>query len=285
MDRADMQRALLLRRAVFVAIGLALLLPILFPVQIRGRHVADQVKLIYEKLETIPPGGAILVSFDFDPASKPELTPMARAVLRHAFKRNLRVVTMGLWITGTAMSEDIVKTTAAEYAKVPGRDYCFLGWVPGNTLVIIGMGQDLAKTFPKDFYGQPTTELKVMEGLKALADFQCVFSLSAGNPGLEQWVAFGQEKYGFHLTGGCTAVTAPGLYPFLGTGQIKGLLGGAKGGAEYEKLLQEQRGIDPGAGSATIMMVAISFAHFTLIALIIVGNVLDYRRRKAGIAA
>ena len=237
MERPDMQRALLLRRLVFVCIGLAILLPIIRPMPLPGLHVSPQVKKIYEKMESIPPGGAILVSFDFDPASKPELAPMAVAVLRQAFKRDLRVVAMGLWITGTSMSDEIGQRIAKEYDKKYGEDYAFLGWVPGNTLVIIGMGQDLAKTFPKDFKGTPIPELKVMEGVRALADFQLVFSISAGNPGLEQWVQFGQEKYGFHLTGGCTAGTAPGLYPFLGTGQIRGLLGGMKGAAEYEALL------------------------------------------------
>jgi hypothetical protein len=65
---------------------------------------------------------------------------------------------------------------------------------------------------------------------------------------------------------GMTAVMAPKFYSFLGAGQIVGLLGGMKGAAEYEILIEQEdaafRGMD-----------IQSLVHFLIILLVIVGNV------------
>ena len=58
----------------------------------------------------------------------------------------------------------------------------------------------------------------------------------------------------------------PKFYPLLQTGQITGLLGGLRGAAEYETLLNQ-------AGKATAGMDAQSATHFLIIGLIIVCNV------------
>jgi len=100
-------------------------------------------------------------------------------------------------------------------------------------------------------------------------------SLSAGTPGVETWYLYGKEKYGFELGGGCTAVSAPGLYPLINTGQINGLLGGLRGAAEYETLV----GV---AGKATAGMDAQSATHFLIIVLIIVCNFFYFLTRQEG---
>ncbi|MEK6662037.1 MAG: hypothetical protein AABY63_09180, partial [candidate division NC10 bacterium] len=72
-------------------------------------------------------------------------------------------------------------------------------------------------------------------------------------------------KYGFELGGGVTAVIAPGLYPFLDTGQINGLIGGLRGAAEYEILIEMK-------GKGMAGMDAQSATHFIIIGLILLCN-------------
>lgn len=267
------------RRLIFLAVGLAVIIPIAWPVDLPGLRVTPEVRGVYDTIERLPANSVIAVSIDFDPSSAPETYPMGIAILHHAFSRNLRVIVLGLWQTGTGMAEEMTRMVAGEHEKKDGVDYVFLGWAPGRTNVIMGVGQDLMQTFPKDFYGHDTASLPVLSGVKSFRDVGYVISLASGDPGLEQWYIYGAEKYRFLLGGGTTAVMAPGMYPYLNAGQINGLIGGMKGAAEYESLIGRP-------DRATSGMGAQSYTHLLIVLLIALTNVAYFanRPKKEGIA-
>jgi hypothetical protein len=253
------------RRIIFLVIGLCTLIPLLYPVGLAIK-VSPEVKSVYDYIEALPEGSVFLLSLDFDPASKPELYPQAVALLHHAFKKNLRVIGMTLWLPGTGMANEVVTRIAREDGKVAGKDYVFLGWSPGGSSVIINMGQDLYKAFPTDYNNQPTKDLEVLKDVQSLRDISYVVSLAAGSTGIETWYVFGKDKYKFELGGGCTGVIAPGLYPLLRSGQLNGLIGGLRGAAEYEVLIGRK-------DKAVAGMDAQSATHFAIIILVILCNV------------
>lgn len=261
------------RRIIFLLIGLCTLIPLLYPVGLAIK-VSPEVHGVYDYLDRLPEGSVFLLSMDFDPASKPELYPQAVALLRHAFKRNLRVIGMTLWVTGTGMADQVITQVAQEMGKENGKDYVFLGWSPGVGSLIITMGQDLYKAFPNDYDNRPTKDLPVLKDVRTLRDVSYVVSLAAGTAGIETWYVFGKDKYKFELGGGCTGVIAPGLYPLLRSGQINGLIGGLRGAAEYEVLIGQK-------GRAVAGMDAQSATHFAIIGLVILCNVLYLLRRQA----
>jgi hypothetical protein len=261
------------RRIIFLVIGLCTLLPLLYPVGLPIK-ISSEVRGVYNHIESLPERSVFFMSFDFDPASKPELHPQAIALLRHAFRKNLRVVTMTLWVTGTGLADQIVTQVAKEMGKENGKDYVFLGWSPGNTAVIINLGQNLYNTFPSDYGGKPTKGLPVLDGVQSLKDVTYLVSLGAGNPGVEAWYVFGKDKYKFEMGGGCTGVMAPGLYPLLRSGQINGLIGGLRGAAEYESLIDQK-------GKAVAGMDAQSATHVAIIVLVIICNLFYFSMRRA----
>lgn len=253
------------RRIIFLVIGVCTLLPLLYPVGLAIK-VSSEVRGVHDYIESLPEGSVFLLSMDYDPASKPELYPQAVALLRHAFRKNLRVIGMTLWLPGTGLADQVITQVAREMGKVSGKDYVFLGWSPGSGSLIINMGQDLYKAFPTDYYNQPTRELAVLKGIQTLRDVNYVVSLAAGTSGIETWYVYGKDKYKFELGGGCTGVIAPGLYPLLRSGQINGLIGGLRGAAEYEVLIGQK-------GRAVAGMDAQSATHFAIIVLVILCNV------------
>lgn len=260
------------RRIIFLVIGLCTLLPLLYPVGLPIK-ISPEVRSIYDYMESLPERSVFLLSVDFDPASKPELHPQAIALLRHAFRKNLRVVVMTLWVTGTGMADQLLKQVAAEMGKDDGKDYVFLGWSPGGSAVIINMGQDLYTAFPSDYGGRPTKGLVVLDGVNSLKDVMYAISLGAGNPGVEAWYVYGKDKYKFELGGGCTGVIAPGLYPLLRSGQINGLIGGLRGAAEYESLIGQK-------GRAVAGMDAQSATHLAIIVLVAMCNLFYFSLRQ-----
>jgi hypothetical protein len=253
------------RRIIFLLISLGTLLPLLHPFGLPIK-VSPEVRGVYEYIESLPEGSVFLLSLDFDPSSKPELEPQAVALLRHAFRKHLRVIGMTHWLPGTGLAESIFARVAKEMGKRAEKDYVFLGWSPGTGSLVIAMGQDLYKAFPSDNAKNPTLGMPVLEGVRNLRDVNYLISLAAGNPGIEMWYVFGKDKYRFEMAGGSTGVMAPGLYPFLRSGQINGLIGGLQGAAEYETLIGQK-------GTAVAGMDAQSADHFVIIALVLLCNV------------
>jgi hypothetical protein len=261
------------RRIIFLLIAVVTLLPLLYPLGLPIR-VSPEVRKIYDYIEGLPEGALVLLSLDFEPGGKPELYPMAVVLLHHVFHKQLKVLGMTLWPAGVGLAEAVFSQVAQETGKERGKDYVFLGYAPGDANAIISLGQDFRAAFPADYYGVKIDELTILQGLRTLRDLQYVISLSAGFPGLDTWYVYGKEKYGFELGGGCTAVSAPRFYPLLDTGQINGLLGGLRGAAEYEILLQR-------AGKATAGMDAQSATHFLIIILIGICNLVSFMSGQA----
>ena len=253
------------RRIIFLLIALGTLLPLLHPFGLPIK-VSPEVRGVYDYIESLPEGSVFFLSLDFDPSSKPELEPQAVALLRHAFRKHLRVIGMTHWLPGTGLAESIFARVAKEMGKRAEKDYVFLGWSPGTGSLVIAMGQDLYKAFPSDNAKHPTLGMPVLEGVRNLRDVNYLISLAAGNPGIEMWYVFGKDKYRFEMAGGSTGVMAPGLYPFLRSGQINGLIGGLQGAAEYETLIGQK-------GTAVAGMDAQSADHFVIIALVLLCNV------------
>jgi len=92
------------RRTVFVYVGLAVSIPFFMSLE-QKISPAPEVRLQFENLEKLTPGSKILISFDYDPASAPELQPMAVAVLRYCFDNDLKPIIIGLWPQGPQQAE------------------------------------------------------------------------------------------------------------------------------------------------------------------------------------
>lgn len=254
------------RRWIFLCLGVAVVFPTFFKLGLPGLKASPNVQAVYDLIENMPEGSKVLVSFDFDPASKPELAPQGTAVLRHLFRKKHKVVGMGLWVTGVTMAKDIVTRTAKEANAKYGEDYVYLGWKPGNFAVIENMAADIHNCFPKDNDGNETASLPMMKGIRKLAEFDLVVSLAAGSPGIDTWIAYGSDKYHFKMTGGTTAVNVGSMAQYVQAGQMVGLIGAMRGAAEYEMLID--RKADAAAG-----MDAISLGHYLIVALVVLGNI------------
>ena len=112
-----------------------------------------------------------------------------------------------------------------------------------------------------------------MQNVVNFSNVDFVLNFSAGKPGTYEWVQFGVDRFGFEMAAGNTAVQAPMMYPYLRAGQLKGLLGGMTGAAEFEKILDEK-------GKASTFLLAQTFAHATVIIFIIIGNLAFFSSRK-----
>ncbi|MCK4409753.1 MAG: hypothetical protein KAW67_06690, partial [Candidatus Eisenbacteria sp.] len=225
--------------------------------------------------ELEPNAAPLLLSIDYAPATLPELEPMSMAILRHCFEKGVNVVVMTLHPAGYGLAELAVLNAAEEYDVTYGEDYAFLGFQPGTSAVILGMGINIRNVFPEDAYGVPLDDLPLMQGVRNYDDIPLVISL-AGWSAAEAWVYYAHQPYRQIVGAGVTAVMATDFYPYLNAGQLVGLLGGMRGAAEYEGLIEHPDQGVRGMDSQSVI-------HLLIIALIAVGNAAYFisRRGKA----
>ncbi len=259
------------RRWIYLAMGIAVFVPLMFTMGLPV-YVTEEVESVYDYVENLPPGTVVMIPCEYDPATMAELRPMAHAIFRHCFSRDLKIVSTSLQIEGVTLVKEDLALIASEYDKNYGEDYVFLGYKPYPAIVILNMGENFRKPFPKDYYGTELDELPMMKGVMNYSSCACIININATS-GADYWINYANGRYKAPLALGVTAVMATDYYTFLSSGQIFGLMGGLKGAAEYEKLIGK-------SARATKAMDVQSIAHSVIVVFIILGNIAFFASRK-----
>jgi hypothetical protein len=262
------------RWVLFGLTALAVALPLMMPLGLPLR-VTKEVQSVYDAIQALPEGSHVLLSFDFGAASLPEMEPMSRALLRHCFSRDVKVIGLALLAEGAGIGNNIMNSTASEYGRSDGVDYLFLGYKPRPDAAILGIGEDLRRVFPADHAGRSTEVMPILEGVNNYGQIAMVLSMADDDMPIV-WINYAGARYGATIACGATAVMVTSFYPYLPSGQLVGLIGGLKGAAEYERLVGR-------AGSAARGMDAQSVAHGLVLLAIVAGNLhmLLQKRRQA----
>lgn len=264
------------RWIIFVLVAIAIAVPVIIHEKIKLPDTSSRVvKNIYDKIESLPEGSPIIICVDFDPSSDEELRPMVKALLRHAFRKNLRVIGMTIWDAaagGTLIS--IMNEIGKEAGKQDGVDYAIMPFKPGGGSIIILLSQNFFEAYSKDYKDRDNKTLAVFKGIQTLKDMKFAIDIAAGST-IDIWIVYGKEKAKMPLGAGCTGVMATDYYPYLQSKQLLGLMGGLSSAAQYEALIQHK-------DTATESMKPQTVVHALIILLIIVGNIMYFlgKRKK-----
>jgi hypothetical protein len=254
------------RRWIFLVLAIVLFVPIMRPIGLPNKTISRDTRHAYEFMDKLAAGSFVLFSLDYDPSTRPELHPQAVAMIRHAFKKNLRVGVVTYIAGSTGLIQQIFETVPKEYNKVNGTDYVIFPYMANAVAVMTQMASDLYGIYDKDDDGKDARSLPVMRGIKNYKNISLVVDIT-GTSMLDFWVAYVGDKFTIPIVGGVTAISQPGYGPYLQTGQLKGLIGGMKGAAEYESLIQE-----PGKGTSGID--SLNLGHLLVLALILTSNII-----------
>jgi hypothetical protein len=271
------------RRYVFLLIALAVIIPLIIHYT-TSIPTSAIVQTLFDKVESLPPGSKILMSFDYGPSTVPENQPMANALTRHAFEKGHRVYLMALWATGPRQSLQLIdEIITVEFPeKVYGDDWIHLGYKAGNQGLINTLLSDFKAMYTTDINGTAIDDFQMMKGIETLRDFDLILGLGSGFPGTKEWVQFAGDPGDIPVGGGTTAVMAPLLYPYYPK-QMVGFMGGLQGAAEYEYALSHKydKYTETSRIASTSMGPQVT-AHLVIVAFIVIGNItyLAERRRQ-----
>ena len=80
------------RRWIFILIGLSVLIPLLKPDWIRMPiKTTTNTEIVFNEISNLEENDKVLISFEYGASTKPEIHPMAIALLNQLFSKGIKV--------------------------------------------------------------------------------------------------------------------------------------------------------------------------------------------------
>jgi len=264
---------------ILIGVVAALLL-IEEPLLVRDITPVPAVDGLYTEIDALGSNAAVLVAFDYDPASSGEMDAVAQPILAHLMEQQARIVAISLLPAGPPTAQNLLDTAAADQSGYTyGEQYANLGYLPGEAIAVRLLGQSLETAVPRDMAGTPLAELAALQGINTLADFELIIELAATQDSVRWWIEQGSMPHDIPIGAGTSASVDPLVRPYYETEpqQLQGIVGGIAGTAMYETLLGDED-LD---GSTAARLNAQLAGAILLVLVILIGNVVYFTRRGA----
>ncbi len=223
-------------RLLYFILFLAVLIPLLLgwpPMPSGSPPTPPGVETLYQTVEALPNGSPVLVAFDYEPYLAGEMDLAASPVLTHLREKGCRLALVSLRPTGPALAQELVEKLGYNY----GEEFVNLGYIPAFEASLRAFGTSLTELVKYDYlWGEPLDSLPAFQGITNFTDWKLALLLSSQTSTLVGWI----EQVGSIPQVSMAAVVIAGLKPYaepyLSSGQLKGLMGGASDAAFYEIL-------------------------------------------------
>ncbi|TYB30447.1 MAG: hypothetical protein FXF47_09145 [Candidatus Mcinerneyibacterium aminivorans] len=233
------------KKSIYLGMFILVSIPLIMKMSTRT-YITEEVESIYDKVEEVyeynqeNPNDkqAIFVSIDFAPSSKAETSPMLNALLRHAFMRDIPVLGWAGVRTAADYGIERLNSVAKEYGKKYGEDYIYLGIAYPFLQAVLSLNSDVRIFSSTDYYGTDTYEIPIMKQFHSYNNIGLLVSISSTSLS-ELYIQYSNTLFDQDVAAGVTAVNAARLYPYLQSDQLVGMMGGLKGAAEYEQLVNK----------------------------------------------
>lgn len=284
------------RRIVYLIMLIAVTIPLVTKLTLTPSRKVKAEEM-FQYVEALKPedGKAAFVWMDFGPNTKAENGLQAEVILEHLMRKRIPVIVASFYQLSegflTGLPQKVATRLETEFPGQHweyGQDWINIGYKPAPQIFLqqIVKSSNLTETLAKDVNGLPLSQYPKFANIKGLESISLVAQITGLVGMFDAYIGFLQKDgYRVPLVHGCTSITIPEAYIYLDSGQLLGLLEGFAGAAWYSDILRRtftNRAADP----AIVANSTIGVAHLVIIALIIVGNIVEFakysRRRSHG---
>ena len=272
------------RQSIYVLLFIAAAIPFLFPIKL-PLYVWKETRSAFEVTKKVPPHKVVGICSNWVAGSQGENWPQYEAIVAQCMLEGKPFVVFAVDADPMApqMAEFINERQAKRYGRVYGKDWVNLGLTRGAPLTYGAIGRNVKSVFQTDFRHVSTQnydKLPLMREVNSVRDFGCLWVVDY-QPSLD-WVVFFDPTSRVPILFASAGMVSSGYYPYVSSGQLKGIMVGTRGSAEYEQLLRETYGkaFDVSEMRGQKLVVPLAFGHVVIIAFIICGNIGMVARRR-----
>jgi len=256
---------------IYLIMAVFLIFPVLKPIGLPLSINQQLTRPVYDWIESLNPGDIVIFDAAYGGGSSSELEPQLKAWFTHCMMRGVKVVGLAQWEAGSQLAYNALKSLSQELeaqgisAKY-GIDWVMPGYKAGGGPTWKSMQDDFWTACGNvDVEGNHFSELPLLQNLRQWTPqtVKGIICFSAGSPGIPTFTQYFPDH---NLYVGDVAVQVAGTSNLLRSGQVKGIIPGLRGAAEYEKLIER-----PGLGVK--LMDAQSLGHLIIIILVVLGNI------------
>lgn len=279
LDKVDRK---IIYLALFIAAGLPFFVSIRIPVK-----PWKETEAAFNLVDSCPENKVVAICSTWTAGSQGENWGQYEAIVAHCMMKKIKLVVFSLDGDAIApqMAEAVNETQAKKYGRQYGVDWVNLGRAVGAPLTMASIGRNLKSVFPRDLRGYATNDpskLPILKGINGCKDFQILWAIEY-QPNVD-WMVWLDPSGTTPVAFASAGIVTTSWYPYLSSGQMKGMVAGIRGAAEYEQLLRDKykdRYLDsdptPRGGR---LLVPLAFGHLVIIAFIIIGNIGTIAVRK-----
>jgi len=258
---------------MYAIIFTLMVIPLLHPLGL-PTGVSEYTRAYKETVDSVPDGGVMLVFVEVEPGSEVSAGIPLIDTLKHAIEKRLKIVAVTCFdpifsLVGEGLFSKI-DWEGAGY--VYGRDYVYIGYIPGEESAMAALYSDFRGMVTEDYYGHPASDLPLVQQIRDHRDIDIAVLATASTRAAPAFARQWPSEPG-RPSVICTHIMGMGLpyYPDI----FKGMVVGTKGAAEYEYLLGKP-------GPAIVGTDLLTLGQGFMLAIIIVTNLIYFIKRKAG---
>lgn len=264
-------------RWIYLLFLVAVIIPMFKPMGL-PMSITPEVRAFIDTMDSLSAGSVIWIGADYSPGSAAENNPQLAAAFRHAMEKDVKVIILSLWDQAPDLVQKVITPIAQSLGKEYGVDYVNLGFKPGQGVILRAFARDIATpSGGVDYAGTRLETMPLTQQVTALnaEQISAVISINTGSPGYGDYLNYITDPMGITFLSCPTAGMITGQMPFLRSKQIRGMLPGLAGAAQYE--------VDKKApGLAAAQMDAQSLGHLVILLFVILGNLGYMSTRKEG---
>lgn len=264
-------------RWIYLLFLVAVIVPMFKPMGL-PMSITPEVKAFISTMDSLPSGSVVWIGADYSPGSAAENDPQLAAAFRHAMKKDVKVIILSLWDQAPDLVQKVITPIAESMNKQYGVDYVNLGYKPGGGVILRAFTRDIATpSGGVDYKGTRLETMPLMKKVTVLsaAQVSAVISINTGSPGYGDYLNYITDPLGIPFLSCPTAGMLTGQMPFLRSKQIRGMLPGLAGAAQYEIAMKQP-------GLAAVQMDAQSLGHLVILLFVALGNIGQIAARKEG---
>ncbi|MDH3943324.1 MAG: hypothetical protein OEV06_04425 [Anaerolineae bacterium] len=203
-----------------------------------GEGTSRTLELIHD----LPPGGPVLVAFDYQPAFTGELYAASTAVFDHMLLRGAQLAIFSTHPTGASQGVNFLQHTLAEkHTYIADQLYVDLGYLAGGPAGLRTFAANPAGTMPQ-FFDIEGAEVSIwdwapLDQVETVSDFAMVLVLTDSPEVARAWIEQVDPLLGdTPLVMVVSEQAEPFLIPYYRSeaGQVDALMAGIQDGAYYE---------------------------------------------------